>query len=194
MLPRPQQRELCMLPIKCALKLVSCGVLRYNRLSVVRVLSIRPYKLTHRERCIEGHNRIHTLAESAEDQFFFLARSLALSIISRAGIFLFLSSCLWATRFTRRIPSRHVHWPHSFARPLRVLALAGWLSERLRCESWGLAVWCAPARPEFRSPAAAAGADLHHARAARSLWLIYAHKGYLRSMPCRLRMSQCVNT
>lgn len=130
MLPRPQQRELCMLPIKCALKLVSCGVLRYNRLSVVRVLSIRPYKLTHRERCIEGHNRIHTLAESAEDQFFFLARSLALSIISRAGIFLFLSSCLWATRFTRRIPSRHVHWPHSFARPLRVLALAGWLSQR----------------------------------------------------------------
>lgn len=93
MLPRPQQWEFCMSPIKCALKLVSCGVLRYNRLSVVRVLSIWPYKLTERERDASRDTiaYTHTLAESAEDQFFSLARSLALSIISRAGIFLFLS-------------------------------------------------------------------------------------------------------
>jgi hypothetical protein len=95
-LPRPrQQRDFCMLPIKCALNLVSCGVLRYNRASVVRVLSVRPYKLTQRtrerERCIEGHNRIHThtLSRSERRGPVFLSRSLSHSASSVVQVFFF---------------------------------------------------------------------------------------------------------
>jgi hypothetical protein len=163
-LPRPrQQRDFCMLPIKCALNLVSCGVLRYNRASVVRVLSVRPYKLTQRtrerERCIEGHNRIHThthsRAVSAEDQFFFLARSRTQHH----------QSCRYFSFTFFLSPSDPIHAAHSVSpRALTALIceafkgalagwLAGWLTDRLSERLGGLALCACQARISLMPPA-----------------------------------------
>lgn len=140
-----------------------------------------------RERCIEGHNRIHThthsRAVSAEDQFFFLSRSRTQHH----------QSCRYFSFPFFLSPSDPIHAAHSVSpRALTALiceafkgALAGWLAHR-------------PSERASRRPSSlrlpgpnfadAAGADLHHARSLALINIctraICAHAA---------RMNQCAN-